>query len=115
MSIAKPKNIEKYKGQFNNQESKTIPDQTMSLREILTRYAKGLPIDGQKTPIWEGEEGFDVDPKTLDLAEIEELRDKAETEMKDIEQRIIVEKEEFIAKKKKKQETTDKTKGNDPI
>jgi hypothetical protein len=69
-----------YAGQVNNQESKTVPDQSMTLRELLVRYAKGLPLEGQKTPIWEGEEGFDIDPQKLDLAEIEELREKAEQE-----------------------------------
>jgi hypothetical protein len=78
----------KYKGQVNNEPSMTIPDQTMSLRELITRYAKGLPLEGAKTPIWEGEEGFDVNPETLDLAEREELAEKAREELKSIENRI---------------------------
>jgi len=91
-----------YKGQGNFGESKTIPDQSMTLRELLIRYAKGLPLEGQKTPIWEGEEGFDIDPQKLDLAEIEELREKAETELKDINNRV---KEEVEKKRAKKRST----------
>jgi hypothetical protein len=89
-----------YKGQVNNEESKTVPDQSMTLRELLVRYAKGLPLEGQKTPIWEGEEGFDVDPQKLDLAEIEELREKAEQELKDINNRVKQEVEKKRAKKR---------------
>jgi hypothetical protein len=90
----------KYKGQGNFGESKTVPDQSMSLRELLIRYAKGLPLEGQKTPIWEGEEGFDVDPQKLDLAEVEELREKAEQELKDINNRVKQEVEKKRAKKR---------------
>jgi len=102
MSQKSPSSMKKvYKGQVNNEESKTIPDQTMTLRELLVRYAKGLPLEGQKTPIWEGEEGFDIDPKKLDLAEIEELREKAEQELKDINEKIKTEVAEKRAKKNK--------------
>jgi len=87
-----------YKGQVNNEESKTVPDQSMTLRELLVRYAKGLPLEGAKTPIWEGEEGFDVDPEKLDLAEREELAEKAREELKAINERV----KEAVEKKKAK-------------
>jgi hypothetical protein len=81
-------NVEPTKGQTNNEPSMTVPDQSMSLRELLTRYARGLPLEGAKTPIWEGEEGFDKDPETLDLAEREDLAEKAREELKNIEEKI---------------------------
>lgn len=88
-----------YEGQINNEVSMTIPDQSMTLRELMIRYAKGLPLEGIRTPIWEGEEGYEVDPKTLDLAELEQLANKAREELKDIEERV----KEDIKKSKKKQ------------
>ena len=91
-----------YKGQGNFGESKTVPDQSMTLRELLIRYAKGLPLEGQKTPIWEGEEGFDVDPEKLDLAEREELAEKAREELKAINERV----KEEVEKKRAKKRTT---------
>lgn len=62
-------------GEKNDQPSKTVPDQTMSLRELIRRYASGLPINGQKVPLYEENPDFDnlPDPRTLDLAEREEL------------------------------------------
>jgi len=57
--------------EVNNDPSETIPDQTMSVKEILTRYASGLPIDGQKVPIYENDEDplHGVNWNTLDLSE----------------------------------------------
>ncbi len=77
-----------YKGEVNNQPSETVPDQTMSMREILIRYAKGQPIDGTKTPLWEEGEGYAKDPETLDLVEREELATQAREELQQINERI---------------------------
>jgi Fe-S-cluster formation regulator IscX/YfhJ len=58
-------------------ESQTIPDQTMSIRQILQRYASGQPLDvyNQGEPIWDGEEGSGINPKTLDLSELHQYFD----------------------------------------
>lgn len=60
------------KGEVNNVPSLTIPDQTMSLREILRRYAAGYPVEGQKEPQYLGEEDDMPDIKKMDLSEIED-------------------------------------------
>lgn len=56
--------------------SQTMPDQTMSIPEILARYARGLPITQGKVPIYTGEEDpFDGVPfEKLDISEREEIR-----------------------------------------
>lgn len=80
-----PKNYE-----VNNKPSLTVPDQTMSMREILDRYAKGLSLGSPKVELWEGEDGDDFDFQHLDLAdqeaiikarvaELEELKQKTRT------------------------------------
>ena len=91
-----------YIGEVNNQPSETVPDQTMTMREILTRYAKGLPIDGAKTPLWEDGEGFAKDPDTLDLAEREELATQAREELQQINERIKASQAKRDAKNKQK-------------
>lgn len=62
-------------GEVNKEPSMTVPDQTMSLREIVRRYAAGLPINGVKIPLYDENPEDDVlpDPRTLDLAEREEM------------------------------------------
>lgn len=54
--------------------SQTVPDQTMSMRELLDRYARGLPLAGAKEPMYYGEEDL-PDLHRLDLAEIQELKE----------------------------------------
>jgi hypothetical protein len=76
------KNYEK-----NYQPSLTIPDQTMSIRTILERHSRGLPIDGVKIPIYEGEENDLPDWRRLDLAERQELAHLYTNEIKDIKQK----------------------------
>jgi hypothetical protein len=59
-----------------NKPSLTMPDQTMSIPEILARYARGLPITQGKVPIYNGEnDPFDGIPyEKLDLSERENIR-----------------------------------------
>lgn len=53
--------------------SLTVPDQTMSIKTILERYTRGLPVTGvMSEPIWDGDEP-QIDMRTLDLAEREDL------------------------------------------
>jgi hypothetical protein len=72
----------------NGQPSQTVPDQTMSIREILRRYGQGLPLGGSKEPIFEGEDGDGIDPRRLDLAERQELEIAARQELAEIEERL---------------------------
>ena len=72
----------------NTEPSMTIPDQSMSVRELLQRYAHGLPLAGGKEPIYEGEDGDGIDPRRLDLAERQELEILARQELAEIEERL---------------------------
>lgn len=65
-----PREFEKF-----TEPSQTVPDQAMSVTEILRRFARGLPLGGQRVPIYEGEEDVTPDLRTLDLAEIQELKE----------------------------------------
>lgn len=70
--------------------SETVPDQSMSIRQILDRYARGLPLDA-KTPIWDDnvdEDNFMPDPRRLDLAERQEFAESAAAELKAVKEKI---------------------------
>lgn len=58
--------------------SMTIPDQTMSIREILEKHSRGLDIGGSKDSIFEedDEPTSGVNPKTLDLVDFQELKEQ---------------------------------------
>lgn len=74
----------------------------MSMRELLNRYAKGLPLEGeQKTPIYD-EEGTSrgIDIRTLDLVDLQEMRLNNKQDIDDIQNQIQTQK---ATKKKSKQ------------
>lgn len=59
----------------NNSLSLTIPDQSMSVSEMLERQAKGLPISfNAGTPYFLGDEEM-PDIHKMDLSEIQDLRE----------------------------------------
>lgn len=89
-------NYEPSKGQINNSPSETVPDQTMSIREILVRYARGLPITGGK-PHYYDEEQYTPDIKTMDLADLQELHETTRQEVQNLRSQL-----DDLSKKKQK-------------
>lgn len=95
-------NKEKTGGETFTKKSQTIPNEAMSIREIMVRYSRGLPIDS-KVPVYDEENDL-PDMRTLDIIdihemrmkakqEIEELRQKAEQEQKQYEERLLSERQ----------------------
>ena len=54
-------------GEYNGKPSETVPDQTLTIKEILDKYAKGIPISNAKVPVYDEDEN-DVTP---DLAHMD--------------------------------------------
>lgn len=76
-----PKNYQTF-----TQPSETIPDQTLSIRQILDRYARGIPMD-VKEPLWDENPSIDdlmPDPRRMDLAERQEYALQAKQELETI-------------------------------
>lgn len=71
------------KGETNSLPSLTIPNEAMSIREILVRYARGLPINGARVPIYDVENDL-PDPRKMDLADWEEMRKQVQAELDEI-------------------------------
>jgi hypothetical protein len=91
MKFKTPYNAEEFEldNEVNNLPSLTIPDQTMSIREILERFSKGLSIEQGKVPIYEGEEDYLPDLKTLDLVDRAELLEQVRKEKQELENKIV--------------------------
>lgn len=61
-------------GKVFTQPSLTVPDQTMSIRTIMERYARGLPTENLKTPLYDVDElSQGVDLRKMDLVDIQEM------------------------------------------
>lgn len=73
----------------NDEPSLTVPDQTMSIKEILTRFASGLPIGGQKEPLYDESESEEYlpDPRYMDLADRQEYAEMYKQEFQEIKAR----------------------------
>lgn len=75
-----------YLGRVITQPSMTVPDQSLTIREIMDRYARGLPLD-IKTPQWDENADLDdilPDPRTMDISERAELALTAKQELAEI-------------------------------
>lgn len=70
-------------GEINNGKSETVPDMSMSIREIMDRYQRGLPLGGAKVPIYDPEDEF-PDINTLDYADREALQELHKAEIDQI-------------------------------
>jgi len=89
--------------------SLTVPDQTMSMRTILDRFAKGLPVVDGKEPLWDddAETSSGINPKMLDLVDLQELGMKNQDKIQRLEK---LKKEEEITAAQKKAEIKQKAK-----
>lgn len=88
------RDFEPKKPKSNSQPSMTVPDQSMTVKEIQTRFAQGIPLNtGNQVPVYNGEEDFwnGRDPKTMDIVEINEIMKQRAQEVRD--NKIRVEKE----------------------
>lgn len=85
--------------EVNPLPSLTLPDQSMSVREIMIRHANGIPFQAGKVPVYDGAEDFnDFLPNlaTLDISERQELYERS--------QKYLAEYRESEARKKKQED-----------
>lgn len=83
--------------------SATIPDQTLSVREIVRRFASGLPVGGARVPMYdEDEEGEPLDMpdyRTMDLSEIHDHQQSVRDEVLQIQNKYKSEQDKSAFKK----------------
>lgn len=74
----------KSEGETNTEPSQTIPDQTMSIPELIRRYASGQSLGGIKVPIYDEEPENDILQgrafATFDLSEQHQIIKSAKSE-----------------------------------
>ena len=83
-------NAHAYEKQYeiNTKPSLTIPDQTLSVKEIMDRFVRGLPVEGAKIPIYEGDESDLPDLSKMDLTERQETIERIKNEVETIRTRV---------------------------
>jgi len=76
------------KYEVNRLPSMTVPDQSMSIKELVTRYAQGLPLEGERVPIYNGEDDDMPDLTHMDLADREAYMLAARQELDEIKEKL---------------------------
>lgn len=109
-------------GEINRLPSATVPDQTMTIPELLERHSRGLNISHGKVPVFDESEEFFPDPSKMDLADREAYAEQLRDELEDINQKVAAQRKkqleeqeaarkqaredrEYIKRQRKKQET----------
>lgn len=64
--------------EINPYPSLTIPDQAMTIPELLRRHTQGMPLTGSKVPFYDGEDP-QPDLEHMDLSEVQAFVRKART------------------------------------
>lgn len=88
----------KQRHERNHLPSMTIPDQSLTVSELVERNRRGLPLGGAKVPIWQEnpETEYLPDIEKLDLAEIQEMKENVAAEIKEKQEQL----QEFDKKRK---------------
>lgn len=72
----------------NGKPSMTVPNQAMTVRELIIRFASGIPLDAGKVPIYEGEldlpdlDKMDLIEREAYYKELRQQRDEVELRVK---------------------------------
>lgn len=89
---------------FKNVKKCVVPNQSMSLREILTRFVRREPLPVLNDGLYEDRFGDIEKMKNEDIVDINARKEKMESEIKDYEKRDKKRKAEIEAAKKKAEE-----------
>lgn len=106
IKINTPLNYEPYQGKTFTGKSMTIPDQAMSVRTLLTRFANGQHLDGAKVEFYEdeGAESQGINPKTLDLVDIQIMKEQTSSRIEELKEKAQEEQKQKHAQKQQKYE-----------
>lgn len=94
ISIKTPWNAIPDKGRLITDPSLTVPNQSMSVQEIMRRNAQGLPLHGARIPIYDGEDAYVPDHRTLDLVDLHEMAEANAQNIDDLKRKAMQEQEE---------------------
>lgn len=74
--------------EINPAPSMTQPDQSMTIQEIMRRFANGMPLEGQRVPLYEGEDAIPIDIACMDLIDREEAIRTSTEELNALKERV---------------------------
>lgn len=72
----------------NNQPSKTVPNQTLSLKTLLDRYGRGLPLSGNPSEPQYFQDNLMPDINKMDISEIHDLKNAIKSDIQKKQQEL---------------------------
>lgn len=84
-------------GEINTMPSATIPEDSMSLRDMLDRYARGIPLPESRLQPYYNDKEVLPNINNMDLADLQTLRENATLQTQQLENEL---KEEIATRKK---------------
>lgn len=88
-------------GEINTMEIVTIPNQAMTVQEIMQRFASGRPIPKSVNMMYTGDD-YTPDVRRMDISEYEDLKEATRNEVEQL-QKQIRDKANIKAKKEQKE------------
>lgn len=87
-----------------NLPSETIPDQSLSIRELVYRYTHGLSLGGSRVPVYEGDDDIEYPANwdKLDISERHDWYEEQTTELKELQERLQAKKNADIEAQRQK-------------
>lgn len=74
-------------GEVNKLPSMTVPDQALDLKEIIRRFAAGIPLDVGKMPVFDEDNDL-PDFSKMDLADRQAYAEQFQEELNEIKSRL---------------------------
>jgi len=75
--------------EYNNGVSETIPNMAMTVKELIARFASGMPLALGKQPIFEGDAEEVQDLDTMDLIELHQYYKELKQRKQEAEERVV--------------------------
>lgn len=85
-------------GEVNNNPSMTVPDMSLSVQEILQRYAQGRPLSVSSNLHFTGDD-YTPDVRKMDLTELEDMRRQNAERINELQQKLVEAKKSKESKK----------------
>lgn len=92
-------------GEINTEPSMTIPDQSLSVQELVYRYTHGMELGGGRVGVWEEDEEiqFPANWDKLDLSEKHDFFEEKRLELEDLNKKVVAKRNQMAEEAKAKE------------
>lgn len=88
-------------GEVNTEPSMTIPDQSLTVAELVYRFTHGQPLGGQRTPLYDDDQeiNYPANWEKLDISEKYQFMYERQKEYQDLAESLNLKKNQLLKEK----------------